>query len=227
MTGKPAGSVPWYDENAELVADLYESVDTADLLRWATPWLPDAPARILDIGAGTGRDAAWFSRKGHKVTAAEPARGMRRVARRKHPGPGVEWVDDQLPGMATVRKNGTLYDLVLLNAMWVHVPVAARDAAMSSVIGLLAQDGTALFTVAKGALSAERGMVESPAGELARLATTHGGMVVAECVEPDRVMRLGREWMCVAIRRESPSLQRRPEIPSTPVLAESCLPTAA
>ncbi|NUQ71291.1 MAG: methyltransferase domain-containing protein [Chthonomonadales bacterium] len=33
----------------------------------------DDTARILDLGCGEGRDAAWFAEQGHRVTAVEPA----------------------------------------------------------------------------------------------------------------------------------------------------------
>lgn len=36
---------------------------------------PDAPA--LDVGAGSGRDAAWLCDLGYEVVTVEPARGMR------------------------------------------------------------------------------------------------------------------------------------------------------
>ena len=39
--------------------------------------LPDPGAHILDMGAGSGRDAAWFATNGYKVVAAEPSAEMR------------------------------------------------------------------------------------------------------------------------------------------------------
>ena len=52
--------------------------------------LPDAPGTVLDIGAGSGRDAAWFSAQGYDVIAVEPSSGMRsrgatRAPRASHP----------------------------------------------------------------------------------------------------------------------------------------------
>lgn len=39
--------------------------------------LPAEPGRILDLGAATGRDAAWLARKGHRVVAVEPVKTLR------------------------------------------------------------------------------------------------------------------------------------------------------
>lgn len=43
-------------------------------------------ARVLDIGAGTGEDAAWFAAHGFSVTGIDPSAGMLEVARGKAPG---------------------------------------------------------------------------------------------------------------------------------------------
>ena len=37
----------------------------------------------LDVGAGSGRDAAWLASLGYEVVAAEPAAGMRREASKR------------------------------------------------------------------------------------------------------------------------------------------------
>lgn len=37
----------------------------------------------LDVGAGSGRDAAWLASWGYEVVAAEPAAGMRREASKR------------------------------------------------------------------------------------------------------------------------------------------------
>ncbi|MFD1958220.1 hypothetical protein ACFSHP_01985 [Novosphingobium panipatense] len=57
-----------YDHEALLAA--YRPLD--DLL---DPRAADALA--LDIGAGSGRDAAWLVAKGYEVVAVEPSAGMR------------------------------------------------------------------------------------------------------------------------------------------------------
>lgn len=48
----------------------------------------------LDVGAGSGRDAAWLASLGYEVVAAEPAAGMRIEAQRRHPDPRIRWLDD-------------------------------------------------------------------------------------------------------------------------------------
>lgn len=70
-------TICWYDQNAALQAERYESVDSADVFEWSSGILPDPPGLVIDLGAGSGRDAAWFAARGFQVVAAEPAARMR------------------------------------------------------------------------------------------------------------------------------------------------------
>jgi SAM-dependent methyltransferase len=50
--------------------------------RWVEQWMTErrSPGRILDVGAGTGRDATYFAEQGHRVTALDfSVLGMRRT----------------------------------------------------------------------------------------------------------------------------------------------------
>ncbi|MGK5094409.1 methyltransferase domain-containing protein [Deltaproteobacteria bacterium TL4] len=61
--------------------------------------------KTLDIGAGTGRDAAWLVRQGLSVFAVEPVAAMRQQAEVFHPEAGIHWIDDTLPHL---KKTGAL-----------------------------------------------------------------------------------------------------------------------
>src|SRR3954454_23564265 len=90
----------WYDAHAGELASSYEAVDPEQLHSWFADLLPTAPSLVLDVGAGTGRDAAWLARKGHSVVAVEPSAGMRGQAEILHAGAGITWMEDQLPALA-------------------------------------------------------------------------------------------------------------------------------
>ncbi len=54
----------------------------SSLFDWIVDRAELAPgARILDIGAGTGKSSTWFVGRGHHVTAVEPDQAMGEVAR--------------------------------------------------------------------------------------------------------------------------------------------------
>ncbi|MCG7525044.1 methyltransferase domain-containing protein [Streptomyces sp. OfavH-34-F] len=61
-----------FDENARLRTSAdgrMELVRTQELLR---RFLPPAPARLLDVGGGTGVHAEWLTRDGYDVTLVDP-----------------------------------------------------------------------------------------------------------------------------------------------------------
>ncbi|MCA3360824.1 MAG: hypothetical protein ING08_01560 [Roseomonas sp.] len=48
----------------------YEAFGFEEIHADALPFLPPTPGLVLDVGAGSGRDAAWFANHGWEVIAA-------------------------------------------------------------------------------------------------------------------------------------------------------------
>jgi SAM-dependent methyltransferase len=99
-------STAGYAQEAPALFKLYETISPEALHRPIWHLLPTEPSRLLDIGAGTGRDAAHFAAMGHRVLAVEPVEEMREGARRLHPSPRIEWLADTLPTLARVQARG-------------------------------------------------------------------------------------------------------------------------
>ena len=99
MSAKVSGT-EGYAEEAEALFKRYESIPAADAHRAVLHLIPAMPVRVLDIGSGTGRDAAWFASRGHSVVAVEPTDAMRLPAMALHPSPRIDWLDDSLPDLA-------------------------------------------------------------------------------------------------------------------------------
>src|SRR5574338_904000 len=94
----PKSVVAWYDAHALELADGYEGLDAAQTHPRLFQMLEGVKgAQILDVGAGSGRDAAALSELGHHVTAVEPSPAMLRLAKGLHPGNDVLWMSDALP----------------------------------------------------------------------------------------------------------------------------------
>ncbi|MFD1935030.1 class I SAM-dependent methyltransferase [Nonomuraea mangrovi] len=53
-------------------------------------WLPDPPARVLDVGCGTGSLALLLAEEGHTVTGVDLSPRMAELARRKLAGRSAE-----------------------------------------------------------------------------------------------------------------------------------------
>ncbi|MFF5620546.1 class I SAM-dependent methyltransferase [[Kitasatospora] papulosa] len=89
------------DRTGNLLTDhpeLYEA-RFPDLEHLAGRWAQDVLCRhaagptVLDLGCGTGRDAAWLHRAGRRVTAADLSATMLAHARAHHPGPAYVTAD--------------------------------------------------------------------------------------------------------------------------------------
>ncbi len=133
--------VAWYDANVETVTARYEGIAGEDIHGWLLDLLPALPATLLDIGAGTGRDATWLASKGYDVVAVEPSANMRAASARLHPAVRVHWINDTLPTLGEVTKSGLSFDLILLSAVWMHVSAADRPRAFRKLINLLKPGG--------------------------------------------------------------------------------------
>ena len=73
-----------YDVGAPALVPEYESLSFEDIHAAVLDLLPDSAGCILDVGAGTGRDAAWFAANGHNVVAVEPSARFRAAANSTH-----------------------------------------------------------------------------------------------------------------------------------------------
>jgi len=61
----PGDTADFYDSNAARLAELYESVRPEAVHAQFTDLLPPGPGLAMDVGAGTGRDAAGLSSLGY------------------------------------------------------------------------------------------------------------------------------------------------------------------
>ena len=149
----------------------YESINPAQLNAWFEPYIPHGPASILDVGAGSGRDAAWLASKGHQVVAVEPSSGMRKEAERLHSGSGFTLFSDRLPDLAMTCRTGLSFDLILLNAVWMFIPEAARERSFRKLIALLKPRGVIALSL-RTPCETRRGMHPVSVSEIEGLAQT-------------------------------------------------------
>jgi SAM-dependent methyltransferase len=149
-----------YAEEADELFKRYESIPAADAQRAILHLIPVAPCSVLDIGSGTGRDAAWFAAQGHRVVAVEPTDAMRLPAMALHPSPRIEWLNDSLPDLDLVLARGEKFDLVMLTAVWMHLDGEQRARAMPRLASLLRAGGVMIMKIRHGPVPAGRRMFE-------------------------------------------------------------------
>lgn len=190
-----------YDRLAGQIVPEYESLTFEEVHPATLDLLPPPKALILDVGAGTGRDAAWLARRGHQVVAVEPSRELRRAGQELHESPTITWVDDCLPELEVVRGAESAFDLIWLSAMWMHVPLGDRACAFRTLASLLKPGGGMMFSLRLGPLPPERPMAAVSAGEITELARERGLEVVRITKHEDAAGRPEISWEMVWLRR--------------------------
>jgi SAM-dependent methyltransferase len=163
-----------YDRDVEAFFARADNVAFADKYAAVLHLMPAAPSRILDIGAGSGKDAADFAAMGHTVLAVEPTPVLLAGAIARHAHPAIAWVDDGLPDLARVRARGETFDLIVMSAVWMHLDAAQRALAMPNVAALLAEGGMLILSLRHGPVPPGRRMFEVSADETIGLATAEG-----------------------------------------------------
>ena len=191
-----------YADEAPRLLRQYESFSFVDAHRSVAYLFPPAPATVLDIGAGTGRDAAGFAALGHRVVAVEPTAALRLGAMALHPSPRIEWVDDALPDLDLVRRRGEVFDLIMLNAVWMHLDKRQRRRAMPRVASLLRPGGTLIMSQRYGPVPPGRRMFAVPAEETIGLAAAQGLRPVLNRPAQPVLQSAGVSWLRLAFVKD-------------------------
>lgn len=182
-----------YDARADMLAERYDAVSSEQMLAEVLPVIPaGGDGRLaLDVGAGTGRDAAWLSSLGYEVVAAEPAAGMRRISAEKHASRGIRWMSDALPSLDHVHGFGLAYDLLLLSAVWQHVAPADRPRAFRKLATLMKPGGVLVMTLRHGPAPPDMQMHPTSTADIEGLARGHGLEVLRVAASNDQGGRAG------------------------------------
>jgi SAM-dependent methyltransferase len=179
----------------------FEAIASADVLAPVIDLLPARPCHILDIGAGTGRDAAWLAGRGHRITAVEPVDALRRAGTALHPSPDISWIDDRLPALADVRRRDEKYGLILLVAVWQHLRPEQHAQAISTLAALAAPDGRLILSLRHGPGSPARPCFPARPERIVAAAERAGLSLVRRRTAPS-VQQKNREagvtwtWLC-------------------------------
>ncbi len=192
--------IAWYDAHAETLADRYEGVSPERVHDWLRDLLPSQPATILDVGAGSGRDAAWLAYKGHDVVAVEPSHRLQTLARERHDSPRIQWISDSLPALKRTFRTGLAFDVILVSAVWMHVAPSDRARAFRKLITLLKPGGVLAITLRHGPAEAGRRFHPASAADIKSLARDHGAFVEREATAEDQLDRSEIRWEQLAIR---------------------------
>jgi protein-L-isoaspartate O-methyltransferase len=162
-----------YAEYAGALANDWRKISFRDLHQPVLHLIPTAPSRILDVGAGMGRDAAALASMGHSVVAVEPVDELRAAAINFYPASSVVWLDDSLPELRLVRERAHTFTVVMVTAVWMHLDEAQRRRGMDTLSDLLDEGGLVIMSLRHGPVSTGRRMFDVSAADTIRLAEAH------------------------------------------------------
>ncbi|MBA6294414.1 methyltransferase domain-containing protein [Colwellia sp. MB02u-9] len=207
----------FYNENANKLAQQYLSKSFDEVHQSWSQLLPsvikNAHARILDIGAGSGRDAkhiAQLAAHTHgtenkvQIVAVEPANLLAELGARQTTGLNVKWLTDSLPALSVITKQEVSFDLILLSAVWMHIPVSDRARSIRKLANLLKPGGKLVISLRHGQTIEdrnERKMHNVCADELKQLASDVGLFTKLETQkESDKLGRDHVSWQTLVLQ---------------------------
>ncbi len=139
-----------YGSNAAEFVAATATIDFGTLHQPSLELIPAKPARILDIGAGAGRDAAALAAMGHSVVAVEPATELLSAAQTLHADANIHWLDDALPELKKLGTPTHCFDFILATAVWHHLDPEERETALRRIADLIRAGGIFALSLRNG-----------------------------------------------------------------------------
>jgi SAM-dependent methyltransferase len=189
----------YFGESASAFSAQYEAIPFAVVHKHWISHLPVPPGRIVDIGAGSGRDAAALADMGFNVVAVEPSPSMLEIARVNHRQANIHWINDSLPDLESLFRRAFAFDFLLLSAVWMHLDGGERVLAMQNLWKLGVPGSKAIITIRHPA-DFHRRMFEVATEETVALAGEVGFQVLVTLDHQDQLGRVGVTWSLLVLK---------------------------
>lgn len=197
-----SATTSFYNNNASKLAQQYDSLEFESVHQSWTEYWPQSGDVVLDVGAGSGRDARWMSARGCVVFAVEPSTRLLEIGN-YNCSEQVVWLHDSLPYLKHVIELEKQYDLVLLSAVWMHLPVQQRSIAIKALRSLLSDEGVLVITLRHGEFKDARETFGVSVFELDKLASDVGLVICHIEDGKDSLKREEVTWQTVVMKKTS------------------------
>ncbi len=197
----------YYARSGVELAERYESVESPVACYFSTAF--PAGARVLDVGAGSGRDLAALIAEGFDGYGVEPTEGLRTAAIARHPELAERLAAGALPALGT--PFGGEFDGVLCGAVLMHLQDAHLFDAVLALRQILKPHGRLLVSLPSA--RSDVGTDErDPHGRLFRayapeevqlLAERMGFQLIGRWDTDDALRRLGTRWYTLLLELRS------------------------
>lgn len=188
----------YYVQFAGEIAQRYDSVESEMLALLNRAFAKGM--RVLDVGAGSGRDVALLLALGCDAYGVEPCAELREAAERQHPGLAGRLASNALPQLG--QPFGGQFDGVLCSAVLMHLEKAQMLDTALAFRSILKEDGKLLLSVPLGrpGLDAQhrdahgRLFTPLPPDYLQLLFERVGFSLLERWVSEDSLGRAGHSW---------------------------------
>ncbi|EMV2558002.1 TPA: class I SAM-dependent methyltransferase [Escherichia coli] len=164
----------FYDNNADRLFADYISLDFYSIFQDVEEFILQSKGVSLDVGSGSGRDAAALDELGYKVIAVEPSEKMRNLASSYYKSNHIIWLDDSLPFLHSVKAMNLKFDLILVSAVWMHLSKKEQKISLETLTDLLTLNGRMIITLRLGPPEPDRNINVVNTEELLELASQLG-----------------------------------------------------
>ncbi|BDM66094.1 hypothetical protein NFHSH190041_35460 [Shewanella sp. NFH-SH190041] len=183
--------IAFYRQHAAALAAQYQSLSFEqvhagwqDLLSQLVVF--DNGFKVLDVGAGAGRDAAALALcyPGCNVIAVEPVAELAKFGQQFTADLAVKWLTDSLPQLSSLTPFAGQFHLILLSAVWMHLAPHDRATAMARLATLLHPEGMLVISLRFGQTAfdkQQRQMFDVSVTEVCELAALHGLSLLRHC----------------------------------------------
>ena len=199
MTSNPV--LDGYASAAATLIPAWETLSSEQIYAPVAKFLPTSPARVLDVGAGIGGDAEWFTQLGYQVCAVEPVAALRTAGQSRQ---GIEWRSDLLPDLAGLGEAGRRFDLIICNGVLHHLPRDQQERALETFSGLLHPGGQMILSLRHGPTPSDRPGYGADTGALLRkaaslgLTTLHAARGIASHQAGNRANGVSWDWLVLS-----------------------------
>ena len=193
-------TLAYYNQHADAFVEGTRNADMSEQYSAFLRYLP-SDGSILDLGCGSGRDSAWFSSLGFRVTAVD---GSEALCRRVKENYGIEAICMDFRDLSFVEE----FDGIWACASLLHVSKEALPGVLARVSAALKPGGIlyASFKYGSGERVCNgRFFNDYTEQDLSTLLTRENGLTlleyrITEDVRPDRA---GERWLNLLARRDA------------------------
>ncbi len=139
-----ADTLAYYDNNSEGVSEQYEKVDSQVFLGGLPLWVRSR-GKILDLGCGSGRDAAFLRSKEYDVYGIDGSQAMLDEALHLHPELAGRLVKGVFPGVLPYPDES--FDAVVSIAFLMHLRKEGVETMCREILRVLSPHGVFWLSV--------------------------------------------------------------------------------